>query len=99
LLETERRLEDRLLAARAEAVDIVAQAQEAADREAAALEAHLTEAARLLDQRLAAEGRRRAAAIAEAADREAQAYERVAAARLTAIAQTLAKRFLVGGAA
>jgi vacuolar-type H+-ATPase subunit H len=99
LLETERRLEDRLLAARTEGAALVAQAQQAADREEATLEAQLAEAARLLDERLAAEGRRRAAEVSEAADREAQAYERVAPARLAAVAQTLAKRFLVGGAA
>lgn len=99
LLETERRLQDRLLAARTEGSVVVAQAQQAADQAEATLEAQLAEAGRLLDERLTAEGRRRAAEIAEAADREVQTYERVALARLAAVAQALAKRFLVGGAA
>jgi vacuolar-type H+-ATPase subunit B/Vma2 len=99
LLETERRLQDRLLAARAEGAAVVAQAQHAADQAEATLEAQLVEAARLLDERLAEEGKRRAAEIAAAADGEAQAYERVPSARLAAVAQALAKQFLVGGAA
>lgn len=96
LLETERRLEDRVVAARAEAAALVAQAQQAAAQGDAALDAQLAEAARLLDESLAAESRRRTAEIADAADREAQAYERVTPARLAAVAQALAERFLVG---
>jgi len=99
LLEMERRLEERLKAARTEGAGVVAQAQQAADQAEATLEAQLAEAARVLDERLADEGRRRAAEIAETADREAQAYERVAPDRLAAIARALGKRFLVGGAA
>jgi len=95
LLETERRLEERLRAARAEAEALVAQAQQAAEQEDAALEAQLADAARLLDESLAAEGRRRTAEIADAADRKAQAYERVPPARLSAVARALAERFLL----
>ena len=96
LLETERRLEERLRAARAEADALVARAQQEAERQEAALETELADGARRLDESLAAEGRRRAAEIAEAAVGEAQAYERVTAARLAAVARTLAERFLVG---
>lgn len=99
LLETERRLEDRVVAARAEAAALVARAQQAAAQEDAALDAQLAEAARVLDESLGAEGRRRTTEIADAADREAQAYERVTPAKLVAVAKALAERFLVGEAA
>ena len=95
LLDTERRLEERLHAARAESAALVAQAQQQGAQHDAALEAQLTEAARLLDDDLAAERRRRTAEIAEAADREVQAYERVSAARLAAVARALAERLLL----
>jgi enamine deaminase RidA (YjgF/YER057c/UK114 family) len=95
LFETERRLEERLRAARAEGAALLAQAQQAAEQQDAALEAQLAEAARLLDESLAAEGQRRTAEIADAADREAQAYERVPPARLAAVARALAERFLL----
>jgi vacuolar-type H+-ATPase subunit H len=96
LLETERRLEERLRAARTEADALVAQAQQEAERQEAALAAELADGARRLDESLAAEGQRRAAEIAEAAVGEAQAYERVTAARLAEVARALAERFLVG---
>lgn len=96
MLETERRLEERLHAARAEADALVAGAEQEAERQEAALAAELADGARSVDENLAAEGRRRAAEIAEAAAGEAQAYERVTAARLAAVARTLAERFLVG---
>ncbi len=96
LLETERRLEERLHAARAEAEALVARAQQEADRQGAALEAELADGARRLEESLAAEGRRRTAEMADAAAREAEAYERVTAARLAAVARALAERFLVG---
>ncbi len=96
LLETERRIEERLRAARAEVEALLARAQQDAERQEAVLESQLADATRRLDEDLAAEGRRRAAEIADAADREAQAYERVTPARLAAVARALAERFLVG---
>lgn len=86
LLETERRLEERLRAAGAEAETVVARAQLEAERQEATLEAELAEAGRRLDESLAAEDRRRAAEIADAAAREVEAYGRVTPARLAAVA-------------
>ncbi len=82
-------------AARGEAGAMVARAQQAAAEEEATREAHLAEAGRQLDERLAAEGRARIAEIAEGAGREVLAYERVSAARLAAVARRLAERFLL----
>lgn len=95
LLDTERRLEERLHAARAESAALVADAQRAAAQEEATLESQLAEAGRQLDESLAAEAQRRTAEIAEAAAGEVRAYERVSAARLAAVAAALAERFLV----
>lgn len=95
LLETERRLEERLRAARVEAEALVTRAQHAVAEEEATLEAQLAEAARQLDARLAAEERRRIAEIVEGGDREARGYEQVSAARLAAVARQLAERFLL----
>ena len=95
LLETEQRLEERLRTARAEAEGLVAQAHEAAGHEEATLDAQLAEAGRQLDERLAAEARARVAEIAESAERQVQAYERVSATRLAAVARKLAERFLL----
>lgn len=96
LLGTERRLEERLRAARADAEGVVAQAEQAAAAEEAALDAQLADAARALDASLDAEGRRRSTEIADAADRKVQAYDRVTPAKLVAVAKALAERFLVG---
>lgn len=96
LLETERRLEERLRAARIEAEAVVARAQQSADQEKVAANAQMAEAARRLDERLAAEGRQRAAQIAADADAEVRTYEQVSPARLAAVARALAERFLVG---
>jgi len=95
LLDTERGLEERLHAARAASAAVVARAQETAAHEEETLEGELAEAARQLDERLAAEGRARLAEIAEGADREVQGYERVPAARLAAVARRLAERLLL----
>ena len=97
LLETEQRLEDRVAAARAEAADGVVRAQQAAAQEDAATDAQLAAAGQALDATLAEEGRRRGAEIAAAAEAEVQAYDRVPAARIAAIAQALGARFLIGG--
>ena len=96
MLETERRLGERLRAARAESEALVIAAQEEAARQEAALAAEVREGTEHLDERLAAERRRRIAELAEAAEREAQAYESVPAGRLAAVARGLAERFLVG---
>lgn len=95
LLATEQRLEERLRAARAEGAAVVAQAQQAGAKEEATLESQLAEAGRHLDESLAAEAQRRTAEIAEGAEREVRAYQRVSAARLAAVARALAERFLL----
>jgi hypothetical protein len=94
LLETERRLGARLRAARAEADALVAQAQTAAERREAALAAELEAEERLADERLTREHRKREREIADAAQRQIEAYQRIPARRLAEIAKTLARRLL-----
>ena len=97
LLETERRLDERLRQARAEAEALVAAAQAEAARRETALAAELEGDALRLDAELAAEQRRREQEVADAARAEGEAYDGVAPARVTAIALGLAPR-LIGGA-
>jgi hypothetical protein len=96
LLETEQRLEGRLTEERAEAEALVAHARADAAVREAALEAELGAEERRLDEALEAERRRREVEIAAAAQRDAETYQRVPAARLAAVARALAERFLVG---
>jgi hypothetical protein len=94
LLETERQLEARLMEARAEAKALVARAQTEAEGRETALAAELEAEERRLGDALEVERRRREAEIAEAASREAETYERVPAARLAAVARSLARRLV-----
>ena len=94
LLDTERRLGERLQAARAEAEALVAQARAAAEKREAALAAQLETDQRLMGERLERERRKREREIADAAQREVEAYERVSAERLKGIARALAPRLL-----
>jgi hypothetical protein len=94
LLETERRLGERLRAARAEADALVAQAQVAAVAIEGALAAELEAEERLADERLAREHRQREGEIADDAQRQIDAYERIPAKRLSEVAKRLARRLL-----
>jgi len=94
LLETERRLGERLRAARLEADTLVQQAQAAAAAREDALAAELEAEERLADERLDREHRTREREIAEDAQRQIEAYQRIPAARLSEIAKTLALRLL-----
>ena len=94
LLETERRLGERLRTARADADALVAQAQAAAERRDAALAADLKAEERLADERLSGELRKREQEIADDAQRQIEAYQRIPASRLTELAKSLADRLL-----
>ena len=94
LLETERRLAELLQAARAEAEALVAQAQAAAAAREAALAASLEADERLADERLGGEHRKREREIADDAQRQIDAYQRIPASRLSEIAKTLTRRLL-----
>lgn len=94
LLEIERRLGERLRAARAEAETFVVQAQTAVAAREAALAAALEAEERLADERLAREQRQREGEIADDAQRQVDAYERIPARRLSEIAKTLARRLV-----
>ena len=94
LLETERRLGERLRAARAEADALVTQAQAAAVARDAALAGELESEERLADERLGREHSEREREIADDAQRQIDAYERIPARRLSEIAKHLARRLL-----
>ena len=94
LLETERRLGERLRAARAEADELVAQAEAAAAAREAALAAELEAEERLADERLEREHRERERAITDDAQRQVDAYERIPARRLSEIAKIITHRLL-----
>jgi hypothetical protein len=94
LLDTERRLGQRLQSARAEAEALVAHAREAAAQREAALAAQLETDQRRMAERLTRERRKREREIAAAAERDVEAYERVSAPRLKEIARALAPRLL-----
>lgn len=99
LLDTERRLEERLRQARAEAEALVVRAREDGAAREAALAAELAALERRLDEALEAERRQREAELAAAAERDAAAYAAVPAARLAAVARVLAERLVVGAEA
>ena len=94
LLETERRLEEQLGRAHAEADALVAQAQAAAAEREAALAAELEGEEQLADERLGREHRKREQEIAGDAQRQIDAYQRIPARRLSEVAKTLARRLL-----
>jgi prophage DNA circulation protein len=94
LLATERRLADRLAAARAERDRVIAAAETAAQAREAALAADLESAEGRLREALAAEQRQREQEIARAAEREVAAYEAVPQSRLAEIVQLLQRRLL-----
>lgn len=94
LLDTERRLEERLRAAHAERDAAVAGAQAAADARERALDEGMALEQRRLTETLAAERKAGEREIAVGADREAAAFEGIPDGRLTAVAQALLQRFL-----
>ncbi|MGH7521403.1 MAG: hypothetical protein ACREMI_08995 [Gemmatimonadales bacterium] len=94
LLETERRLAERLQAAHVEAEALVAQARAAAERREATLAAQLEADQRLMGARLERERRKREREIEAAAEHEVEAYARVSTPRLKEIARILAPRLL-----
>jgi hypothetical protein len=94
LLETERRLEERLQAARLEANGLIARVRLEAEQREQAFAAELDAEAQRLADALEAERQRREAEIAAAAGVEAEAYDRVPAARLAAVARDLAARLI-----
>lgn len=94
LLATERRLAERLAAARAERDRVVAEAEAAAKAREAALAADLEGAERRLRDTLTAERRQREQEIAAAAEREIASFEAVSQQRLAEIVQLLERRLL-----
>ena len=94
LLETERRLAERLESARAEADALVAHAREAAEQREATLAAELESDQRSMADRLLGERAKREQEIADAAQRQISAYADVSDERLTAVARALARRLL-----
>ena len=94
LLETERRLGERLQSARAEAEALLAHAREAAEQCEATLAAELESDQRSMAERLLGERGRRDQEIADAAQRQVSAYADVSDERLTAITRALAHRLL-----
>ena len=96
LLETERRLGERLRSARAEAEALVAQAHADVAQREAALAAELEGDERRMTERLARERRKREREIADEAQRQIDAYAGVSAQRLSAVVRTLASRLLDG---
>jgi vacuolar-type H+-ATPase subunit H len=94
LLDTERRLGERLQSARAEAEAVVAHARAAAEQREAALATQLETEQRRMGERLERERRKREREIADAAQREVETYQRVTRQRLAEIARALAPRLL-----
>jgi vacuolar-type H+-ATPase subunit H len=94
LLDTEHQLGERLRSARAEADVLVAHARAAAEQREAALAAELEAEQRLMGERLQRERRKREREIADAAQREVEAYQRVSNQRLAEIGRALAPRLL-----
>lgn len=94
LLETERRLEERLRRARAEGDALVVAAQAQAEQREQACAAALEADAQRLDAELGAEQGQREQEVAEAARLEADAFEGVPPARIAAIAKVLAQRLI-----
>jgi hypothetical protein len=99
LLATERRLEERLRAARAERDQVIARAQAAAESRERAVAAELELEQRRLADGLEAERRQGEQDIAAAAERQAAAFEGIPPESVAAIARDLALRFFAGKAA
>jgi hypothetical protein len=96
LIETERRNEDLLQRARAEARVLVEAARTAAEARGSTLAGELEEAARRSQAELAAERERRTLEIDDAAQREVARYDAVTEDRIRAVAQTLVDRIVAG---
>ena len=94
LLDTERRLAERLRAARAEAEAVLARALSDAEQREASLAAELDADQQRMAQRLVRERRKREREIADDAQRQVSAYADVSDERLTALARALARRLL-----
>ena len=97
LIETERRLDDRLRRAREEAAAIVRDARQSVGNHEAALAAELEAAARTAGATLAAERERVAAEIATEARGRVASYDGVDEPRVQAAAWALVERLLAGG--
>jgi hypothetical protein len=98
LVETERRHEAVLAAARADGAQRVAAAREAARAREAALAADLDAAGRALEAEIAAEQARREAEIAAAGVRDATRYDSVTPERIAELAQDVVRRLIAGAA-
>ena len=94
LLETERRLGERLRSARVEAEALVVRAQADAERCEAAQADQLESDERLLHERLTQERQAQERAINDAAEREITFYRGISPARLATVARRLGDRLL-----
>ncbi len=94
LLETERRLGERLRSARSEAEALVAQARADVAQREAALDAELEGDERRVTERLARDRRKREREIADEAERQVAAFAAVSAQRVRAVVRTLTQRLL-----
>jgi hypothetical protein len=94
LLDTERRLAERLQSARAEAESVIARARADVAQREAALAAELEADERRMTERLALERRARERDIADEAERQVNAYAGLSAERLSATVHALARRLL-----
>lgn len=94
LLDTERRLAERLRSTHAEADAVIAQARVDAEQREAALAAELEADERRMTERLAGERRQREREVADDAQRQIDAYAGVSTKRLSALVRTLAPRLL-----
>lgn len=94
LLDTERRLAERLRSARAEAESVIARARADVEQREAALAAELEADQRRMLERLARERRKREREIADDAQRQVNAYAGVSVQRLSAVVHTLGRRLL-----
>ena len=94
LLDTERRLAERLRSARAEAESVIARARADVEQRETALAAELEADERRMSERLARERRKREREIADEAKRQVDAYTGVSAQRIGAIVHALTRRLL-----
>jgi hypothetical protein len=90
----ERRLEERLRAARAEAAALVTAARAAAERRETELTSELAAQERILEESFAAERHSREAELEAAARREVERFAGVSDARIAALARTLAEQLV-----
>lgn len=99
LLETERRLEERLSAARAERDRLIAEAQAAAESRERTLATELQLEQRRLTEALEAERQRGERDIAEAAELQVAVFAAVPPAKIAGVARDLALRHFAAKAA